>query len=236
MRHSAEPTRLEPKSGGRQPSTAAVASPKRLRSDAVQNRQLVLDAAAEAFAECGLQVGYDEIARRAGVGVGTVYRRFPQRADLITALFESRVDEVLEMAAVAREQSDGLSSLSWFLEQTLALQASDRGLREVLAGGSIRDDRFLQSRGRIVLAVSALLDRAKDQGVVRPDVEPSDIGALMMVISSMTTVQQPELWRRYLALLLDALLPRPAGSAELPMNAPADSEMDDLAHGRHGAR
>jgi AcrR family transcriptional regulator len=222
--------------GAQQRSTpVVVANPKQLRRDAVRNRQLVLDAAADAFAESGLEVGYDEIARRAGVGVGTVYRRFPQRAELIMALFESRVDEAVKMAISAGKQPDGWSALSWFLEQVLALQARDRGLQEVLAGGSQRDERFVQARDRIVLAVSALLNRAKDEGAVRPDVEPTDIGALMMVISSMATARQPELWRRYLALLLDALRPRPDGSTALPMTAPVEAEMDELVHRPRGA-
>lgn len=237
LRHSIEPPRGEvelPISEGLPP--AAVATSKRLRSDAVRNRQLVLDAAAEAFAENGLEVGYDEIARRAGVGVGTVYRRFPQRADLVIALFESRVDDVVELAALASEQPDGWSALSWLLEAMLAIQASDRGLQEVLAGSALRDERVVQVRGRVVPAVSAVLNRAKDEGAVRLDVEPSDIGALMMAISSMSTAGQPELWRRYLALFLDALRPRPAGVAALPMNAPTESDLEALAHSRRGTR
>jgi AcrR family transcriptional regulator len=235
LRHS-----TEPQGGEIELPTAEVLPPaatqKRLRSDAVRNRQLVLDAAAEVFAECGLDVGYEEIARRAGVGVGTVYRRFPQRADLVMALFESRVDDVVELAALASEQPDGWSALSWLLEAMLAIQASDRGLQEVLAGSGLRDERVVHVRGRVVPAVSAVLNRAKDEGAVRLDVEPSDIGALMMVISSMSTAGQPELWRRYLALFLDALRPHPAGVAALPMTAPTESELEELAHSRRRAR
>jgi AcrR family transcriptional regulator len=237
LRHSVEPPRNEvelPTSEVLPP--AAVATPKRLRSDAVKNRQLVLDAAAEVFAECGLDVGYEEIARRAGVGVGTVYRRFPQRADLVIALFESRVDDVVALAASASERPDGWTAVSWFLETMLAIQASDRGLQEVLAGSTLRDERVAHVRGRLIPAVSAVLNRAKDEGAVRLDVEPSDIGALMMVISSMSTAEQPELWRRYLALFLDALRPRPAGVAALPMNAPTESDLEELAHSRRRAR
>ena len=220
------------------PRSGSPADPdgKVLRRDAARNRQRVLDAAAEAFAEVGLDVGYDEIARRAGVGVGTVYRRFPERAELVIALFESRVQALIEHADAAMATPDGWSGLRCFLEQALEMQVDDRGLRELVAGTAFRDERLARVRRRIEPAVHRVLDRAKREGSVRPDIEPLDIGALMMVVSTMHTPSQPQLWRRYLELILDALSPRPEGSAPLPLRAPTEREMEDLAVSMRKAR
>lgn len=209
---------------------------KTLRRDAARNRQRVLDAAAEAFAEVGLDVGYDEIARRAGVGVGTVYRRFPERAELVIALFESRVETLLAHADAALAQPDGLTGLRWFLEKSLEMQAQDRGLQELVAGSAFRDERLVRVRRRIEPAVAALLDRAKREGTVRADIEPLDVGALMMVVSTMHTPSQPQLWRRYLDLVFDALAPRPEGARPLPLRAPTEEEMEQLAISMRKAR
>ena len=214
---------------------------KQLRSDAARNRQLVLDAAAQAFAEHGIDVGYEQIARRAGVGVGTVYRRFPQRSELVLALFESRVEELVALSEAALEQPDGLSGLRWFLEQFLAGQMRDRGLHDVVSGNlsdaSFRgDERVLAIQGRIEAATTAVLRRAQSDQTVRSDVEASDIGAVTMIIGSMSTGDQPELWRRYLTLFLDALAPRRTGSSPLPLTAPVATEMADLLHGRRRSR
>lgn len=209
---------------------------KPLRRDAARNRELILGTAAEAFAEQGLDVGYDEIARRAGVGVGTVYRRFPQRSELIRALFETRIDEMVRLAQAAVHRPEAWPALCWFLEKACSMQAADRGLKEVLAGSSHHSDSETYARARLVPPLTVLLDRAKGDGRLRTDVEPSDIGAVMMVISSLSTRAQPELWRRYLALFLDALCTRPGGSAMLPMAAPGDDEMVDLIHGPHSRR
>src|SRR4051794_21946295 len=113
------------------PAVAPGAEPK-LRADAARNRERILAAAAEAFAGGGLTVTLDEIARRAGVGVGTVYRRFPDKDVLIDALFEQRIAELVALAVEAREAPDAWTGLVHFFEAGLALQAADRGLKEVL--------------------------------------------------------------------------------------------------------
>ncbi|GAA2564836.1 hypothetical protein GCM10010409_46800 [Mycolicibacterium diernhoferi] len=211
------------------PESSVDSDGKTLRRDAARNRQRVLDAAAEAFAEVGLDVGYEEIARRAGVGVGTVYRRFPERAELVIALFESRVDALVDVADAALEKPDGLAGLRWFLERAVEMQIEDRGLQELVAGSSFRDERLVRVRRRIEPAVASLLDRAKREGAVRADVEPLDVGALMMVVSTMRTPSQPQLWRRYLELVFDALAPRAEGTRPLPLRAPTEAEMEELA-------
>jgi AcrR family transcriptional regulator len=198
-----------------------------LRADAARNRELILCTAAEVFAEQGLEAGYDEIARRAGIGVGTVYRRFPQRAELIEALFESRVGEIVAIGEQAAEKDDPFEGLAWFLERALERQVVDRGLKEVLVSNICEADHRTIGRERIAPIVGRLVDRAQAAGSLRPDVSPTDIGMQLLIISSLTIAAQPDLWRRYLALLLDGLRARP-GLAPLPVCAPADDAMHDL--------
>src|SRR5919112_1272003 len=97
----------------------------RLRRDAERNRQRILAAAADAFAAGGLAVTMDEVARGAGVGVGPVYRRFPDKELLIEALFDQRIDELVTLAEAARDDPDPFAGLERFFESFLALQAAD---------------------------------------------------------------------------------------------------------------
>jgi AcrR family transcriptional regulator len=205
-------------------------SDKPARRDVVRNRQRVVAAASEAFAERGLDVGYDDIAHRAGVGVGTVYRRFPQRVDLIVAVFESRIDDLVALAAAAKSRDTGAAGLQWFLEQVLTVQMHDRGLRDVFAGKVPHDERMVHIRSRLAPAVDDLLRRAKAEHSVRADLEVSDIVALTRILSMAGTSAQPELWRRYLTLTLDAFAPHRMGITPLPLRAPDDTELDDVVH------
>src|SRR4051794_8326504 len=107
------------------------AKPKRrLRADAQRNRLRILEAAEKVFAERGLGVTMDDIADAAGVGVGTVYRRFPEKADLIDAIFEQRIDEIAGLAEQGREMDDPFAGLAFFLEHAAELHAGDRALRQ----------------------------------------------------------------------------------------------------------
>src|SRR3954470_8632559 len=100
-----------------------------LRRDAERNRRRILRAAGEVFAERGLGVTMDDIAERADVGVGTVYRRFPEKELLVEALFEDRVEELVSLAQQALAEADPWEALVGFLERGQALQASNRGLK-----------------------------------------------------------------------------------------------------------
>src|SRR5580700_5755397 len=113
----------------REPEPCA-ATVRPLRRDAARNRQRVLKAASEVFTERGLDVSLDEVARHAGVGVGTVYRRFRTKEDLVEALFLDRSEEVAALAGEAGEASDPWSALVRFMEQTTEMLAGDLGLRQ----------------------------------------------------------------------------------------------------------
>ena len=103
-----------------------------LRKDAERNRQRILEAAREVFATRGLSATLDDIAHHAGVGVGTVYRRFPDKEQLIDALFEERIDEIATAATESVAIEDPWDGVVHFLQRALELQAGDRGLKQLL--------------------------------------------------------------------------------------------------------
>ena len=109
-----------------------------LRKDAERNRQRILAAAAEVFAARGLDVTLDDIAAHAGVGVGTVYRRFTDKDELFDAVFERHLDQVAALASDALEAPDAWEGLTTYLERSLRMQLEDRGFTEILYGRSGR--------------------------------------------------------------------------------------------------
>jgi AcrR family transcriptional regulator len=202
-----------------------------LRRDAERNRRRILAAAAGAFAEDGLAVTMDEIARRAGVGVGTVYRRFRDKELLIDALFEQRIDELVVLAEAARDDPDPWRGLVRFFETFLAVQAADRGLREVVLSGAHGHERVARARARIGPVAETLLERARAAGALRPDVAGPDLALIQVMLGAVadcTREVEPEAWRRFLALVLDGLRTRRDAPGELPVG-PLDERRLDRA-------
>jgi AcrR family transcriptional regulator len=188
----------------------ATTSERPLRRDAERNRQRILDTAVVLFAERGLGVSLDDIARHAGVGVGTVYRRFPDKEQLIDALFEDRLGEILAAANDSFEMSDPWEALVSFIVGSMELQVKDRGLKELLLGTSTAHARIEQGRQQIQPVVEAILARAQDAGVVRDDIVLSDLMLLQHAIGEVadyTREAAPEVWRRIMAIALDGLRP-----------------------------
>src|SRR5215218_8506447 len=109
-------------------------TPRPLRADAERNRRRILDAAAELFAAKGLSVGLDEISHHAGVGVATAYRRFPDKRQLIDALFDQRLDRLVELAERGLAADDAWEGLADFIEQATELHIANRGLKELVFG------------------------------------------------------------------------------------------------------
>jgi AcrR family transcriptional regulator len=192
-----------------------------LRSDAERNRQRILDAARELFAQRGLGVTLNDIAHHAGVGVGTVYRRFPDKDQLIDGMFEQRVEEIVGLAQAALEDPDPWAGITGFLEAALELQARDRAIKELVLGGSGGLERVSRIRERMYPIVASLVTRARDAGVLRPDVEPQDFPILQMMLAEVIDVArdvEPELWRRFLTIVLDGL--RAGRSGPTALGAP----------------
>ena len=207
-----------------------------LRRDAERNRQRILQAAREVFADRGLSASLDEIARHAEVGVGTVYRRFPDKQMLVDALFEDRIAEVVAAFERGIAHPDPWEGLASALETILAMQADDRGLRDLLLSDGGCCDGIDAAQRRIAPLGARLLERAQADGSVRPDVIPSDLPLLQMALGSLivsTRDLDPELWRRFLALSLDGLRTSREGPTPLPT---AGLGMEHLAQAKRACR
>ena len=196
------------------------ASPKPLRSDAERNRRLVLEAAAALFAERGLQVGVAEVAQRAGVGSATLFRRFPTKQDLIVAVIEARIAEMRAELEAALEEPDPWGGVVVAMEALARLQARDRGLFEAI-GGHVAGDEHLHARHAELHAIlEEIVARARDAGALRTDIEAIDLPLLAGSAAGTCQVAggvAPELWRRYLGIILDGLRP----AAATPLAEPA---------------
>ena len=188
-----------------------------LRSDAERNRSLIVRAAQAAFAEQGLDVSLEEVAARAGVGIATLYRRFPSRDDLIAASFEARVAEYAKAAEDALAASDGWSGFSGYVEKICAMQACDRGLNDVLTR-TFPDATGLERHRKRGYDLSVrLIERAQAEGSLRADFVPEDLVLLLMANAGVvhaTGDAAPNAWKRSLSLLLDGL--RSEGATPLP--------------------
>ena len=145
-----------------------------LRRDAERNRQRILTAAAEVFADRGLDVSLDDIAQHAGLGVGTVYRRFPTKEQLVEALFEEHVDTLAEMAESVSYADNSWDGLVTVLTEVCALQAGNRGLREILMSSTYGQGCAARARARVTPAIEKGVRRAQDDGYLRPDIQPVD--------------------------------------------------------------
>jgi AcrR family transcriptional regulator len=187
---------------------SAEASPRPLRRDAERNRQRILAAARAVFAREGLEVSLDAIAREAGVGVGTVYRRFADKEQLIEALFEESLGELVTMARDALAIEDPWDAFVAFLVGAVERQTSDRGLKELLLSTAHGQDQIARARDQLVPLVTELVERAQRSGQLRPDIAPSDFALIQFGLGSVaeyTADVQPDAWRRMLGLVIDGL-------------------------------
>ena len=204
-----------------------------LRRDAERNRRRILDAARRLIAERGLGVGYEEIAREADVGVGTVYRRFPTRDGLFYEVFHDRVDAVVGILEEALAVEDPWEGLCQFMRRDFELQSSDRGLREFLLGRADSTELGRRSRERIQPLVTELVERARAAGRLRADVGQSDIAIILAMLGGLMDASihvDPDLWRRYLAMVLDGIQ-RGGRHDEIPGKPPEQTELDRILAG-----
>ena len=204
---------------------SAVDDPRPLRRDAERNRRLILAAARQVFAQRGLRAGFDEIARVAGVGVGTVYRRFPDRGDLVDALFEEEIDAVVARVEAAAADPDPWAGLCDFVAWGVEAQAADRGLSQVLTAGGYGHDRIARGRARIEPAVALLVTRAQSAGLLRADVSALDIAIATATLSQIGGPDRPDLRQRYVTLLLDGLAVSRDAPSPLPGVPPVDADL-----------
>jgi AcrR family transcriptional regulator len=180
-----------------------------LRADARRNLERVLEAAADAFAEHGADVSVDEVARRAGVGHATVFRRFPTKESLVAAVVCRRVEALVAFAAEALERPDAGEAFREFVWRAGETFAADRALWDGL-GRCVEVPEVAESKGELHERVQQLIVRAQASGALRPDVGAEDISLLVgSAIQATRHSADPEAWRRYLAVVLDGLRPQP---------------------------
>jgi AcrR family transcriptional regulator len=213
---------------------------RRLRRDAERNRQRVLRAAAEVFTQRGLEATLDDVADHAGLGVGTVYRRFPNKESLAEALFEERIDALVAIADRSLTDPDSWHGLVSFLEQAGAILARDLGLRQILMFATYGRDRVAYARERLLPRVTRLVERAQRDGKLRADIRPTDVPLIEFMIASASDYAggvRPGIWRRYLALILDGLRPSREAATTLPEAALSADEMAQaMRSGPHDRR
>ena len=189
--------------------TAGTKTTKRpLRRDAQANRERIVSAARAAFAAEGVRVPVEEIARRAGVGMGTLYRHFPAKEDLIDAVLEDAFAEFVSAAQQALAAEDAWDGFCSFFERVFELHVENRGLKDMIATRSHGRARARAMRTRMRPLVSRLVERAQERGALRADFTAEDMPLVFWTggrVIEMSATVAPELWRRYLGLLLDGL-------------------------------
>lgn len=174
------------------------------RADARRNYEKVLAAAREAFAEGGESTALEEIARRAGVGIGTLYRHFPTRQALVEALYVDEVEEVCRSAAEL-DGSDPWEALSTWFERFIAYLATKRALHHELLNYMEADAALFQAcRASLFAAGEPLLRRAQDAGVVRPDASLTEVMQMVMGIGKIPNADQAQI-AHILRIALDGL-------------------------------
>ncbi|MGA2757430.1 MAG: helix-turn-helix domain-containing protein [Solirubrobacteraceae bacterium] len=187
------------------------------RADSQRNREALLAAAAQAFAQGGIEVSADEVARRAGVAKGTLFRHFATKRDLVNAVAVVRLLQLrAAVAEVMATRAPGLGAVAELMSRGAELLAADRSFFAAASGPGPADAQLGAAKLELQLALDELVAGAQRCGEVRPEVTGTDIAMLMMAATNTCApahALQPQLWRRYLALMIDGLRPQ---STSLP--------------------
>jgi AcrR family transcriptional regulator len=183
-----------------------------LRSDAERNRQQLLKVAQEVFAKEGLAVPIDEIARRAGLGVGTLYRHFPTKEALFEAIVVGRMQRLVELAQAGASAPDPGNAFFGFLSQMVEEGLAKKDFLTALAGTAVDLAQIAAAKQRMKRAVAVLVERAQKAGVVRADVGAGDV--LTLVMGTVGAADRhgagPAERKRLLLVIFDGLRTRPS--------------------------
>ena len=191
-----------------------------LRADAQRNRLRILEAARVVFAEHGLDAPVTEIADRAGVGVGTIFRRFPTKEHLLAAVVEQRAATLIATADQALAQADPGAGLRRFMEAAASLYIGDRGWCDAADTDVFGREGLREQIDVLTARLAELVARAQDAGVVRADVRAADVLVLLTAVAkSGLRLEEaaPGAWRRYLGIVLDGLRPGCATPLRRPL-------------------
>jgi AcrR family transcriptional regulator len=188
-----------------------------LRVDAQRNRDRILDAARDVFAEQGVDASLNEVARRAGVGVATLFRRFPTRDDLVAATFTGTMRRYVDLIEIALADPDPWNGFCDYVRAVCSLQAGDRGFTDVLTRSFPTAKDLEAQRDQAYRGFTRLIDAAKASGGLRPDFVAEDLPMLLMANAGVVAVTgdaAPETSPRLVAYLLQACAAK--GSEPLP--------------------
>lgn len=190
-----------------------------LRRDARRNRDRLVAAARALYASRGLDVPLEDIARQAGVSIGTLYNRFPTRGSLIDAALADKMRTAVEIAERAAAMDGAWEGFAWFLERSYELQASDRGYNELCTRrlDDAVEIEALKARG--LGLVRQVIENAQRAGALREDFDDGDFAFVLWSITrtiEATEQHAPNAWRRHLAFMLDGF----RASAAHPLPGP----------------
>jgi AcrR family transcriptional regulator len=188
----------------------AIADERPLRADARRNRAAILKAARQVFARCGGDAQMDDVARRAKVGVGTLYRHFPTKEALLEALAHDHFDRVIAICREALEVEDPWEAFEQMLWRSASLFAGDRALAEVVVSAPSGMAKTAEQAEELRAIGDAVLRRGQEAGVIRPDARGEDIGVVMCGVGSAMHSDVPGSWERHLRIALDGFRTSPA--------------------------
>jgi AcrR family transcriptional regulator len=206
-----------------------------LRADAERNRQRIVDAAKTLFAERGVEVSVEDIAAAAGVGIGTFYRRFPDRESLVEAVFATKLERAAENARRALDIEDPWEAFRTFVMGVARMHARDRGLNDVLLSSDRGRERVAAFRATIQPLAGQLLDRAKAAGALREDVTLFDIAMVHQAVGAIADITRdvsPDYFERTLTLLVDGLAAERTTTA-MPLPPPDFDQFLAIMSRRH---
>jgi len=210
----------------------AAATPRSQRADARRNRERIVAAAAELFAAQGVDCQVSEIAKHAGVGNATVFRHFPAKRDLVIAVVESSMTEMLAEAETSGALDDPVAGLRRFVEGMARTFVENHGVKQMASAHFDGDERLIAIRDAMLAVLGDLVARCQAAGAIRPDVHPIDVVVLVHGVSTALLGlehERPGLHRRYVALALAGLRPK-AADGPLPMAPPKPDELEAAWH------
>src|SRR5712664_736479 len=174
------------------------------RADAIRNRERVLEAAKAVFSAGGPEASLEAVARRAGVGIGTLYRHFPTREALVEAVYRREVQQLSELAEQLKSEADPVDALRRWLRSNVEFVATKKGMSAALALAAQANSELMAfSYDRLTKAVGALLDRAVEAGEIRSDVGPED---LLRALIGMCYLHDQPGWQASVVRLLDVFV------------------------------